>query len=309
MTAVATIVPIFAVIFLGWVARRKGMAPQAFLGPANQLVFYLAIPAMIFRAIAKSSFGTQFEPRAMGITLACVGAGFALAWSAAAISGMPRHRRGTFVQSGFHGNLGYIGLAVAFYFLGQAGLVRASIIAGFVMILQNFLAVVALQGAAGQPGSALPFRQIALRMAGNPVIVSALAGILFSLMGITLPLVVDRSLSILSGLALPMALLLIGASLSFDLVRDNASGVLAICIIKLIVMPGLGMLAFRVIGLDPAHGLPGLILLASPVATLTYVMAGEMGGDQDLAVAAISVSTLLSALTLSIWMQAGIYFL
>ena len=308
MTTATTIIPIFVVIFLGWAARRKGMAPRAFLNPANQLVYYLAIPAMIFRAIARASLGSQFEPRVMGITLGCVVAGFVLTRAAAAMSGVDRHRRGTFVQCGFHGNLGYIGLAVAFYFLGQAGLVRASIIAGFVMILQNFLAVVALQGAAGRSDSVLSFRQIARSLAGNPVIVSALAGILFSLMGIALPVVVDRSLSILSGLALPMALLLIGASLSFDLVRHNASGVALVCFIKLLVMPGLGMLIFRGFGLDPAHWLPGLILLASPVATLTYVMAGEMGGDQDFAVAAVSVSTLLSALTLSVWMQVGVSF-
>ena len=57
---------------------------------------------------------------------------------------LQRYRVGSFLQCSFHGNLGYIGLAVAFYFLGDQGFTRASILAGFVMLLQNFLAVVAL---------------------------------------------------------------------------------------------------------------------------------------------------------------------
>ena len=309
MTTVTTIIPIFIVIFFGWVARKKGLAPQVFLGPANQLVFHLAIPAMIFRAVAKTSLTSQFEPRALGVTLACVGAGYALAVVTASLAGIRRPRRGTFIQCSFHGNLGYIGLAVAFYFLGQVGLGRASIIAGFVMILQNFLAVVALQGGSDGSGHSLSFGQILRRLAGNPVIVSALAGIFFSLTGASLPVVIDRTLGILGGLALPMALLLIGASLSFDLVRENMAGVLVACAIKLLVMPGIGLLAFGYLGIDPEHGLPALILLASPVATLAFVMAGEMNGDQDLAVAAISTSTLASALTLSLWIQAGLHFL
>jgi predicted permease len=45
--------------------------------------------------------------------------------------------------------------------------------------------------------------------------------------------------------------------------------------------------------------LPALILLASPTAIISFVMAKEMQGDEDLAIATISASTLASALTLS----------
>jgi malate permease and related proteins len=305
MAVVTTIIPIFAVILLGAVARQRGMAPRAFLAPANQLVYYLAIPAMIFRSIARASFHTQFDHRVLFITLACVLVGFILAWVAAAATGMARKRRGSFVQSAFHGNLGYIGLAVAFYFLGDEGLVRASIIAGFVMILQNFLAVVALQVHSGSADAGMDLMKIAGRIVGNPVILSAVAGIGFSLAGATLPLVVDRSLRIVSGLALPLALLLIGASLSFTVVRRQGLSVVAVSALKLLLMPGLGLVLFRLSGAIAEDFLPGLILLASPVATLTYVMAGEMDGDQEFAVAAVSASTMLSALTFSLWLHVG----
>lgn len=306
MNIVTTIIPIFAVILLGWFARWKGFIKQEFLEPANRLVFYLAIPAMIFRAISKASFKARFDVQVLGITLFAVIAVFAVSWGMGLLLRIRREQIGTFIQTSFHGNLGYIGLAVAFYYLGNEGLVRASIIAGFIMILQNFLAVVALQFNSdisvtrNKPG-------LALKILGNPVIVSAMAGIIFSLAELPVPLIIDRSLGILSGLALPMALLVIGASLSFELMQLRVLRVLAASLLKLVLLPGLGFALYRSFGLALQDYIPGLILLASPSATITYVMAKEMKGDTDFAVAAISTSTLLSSVTFSAWLSfAGI---
>jgi hypothetical protein len=55
--------------------------------------------------------------------------------------------------------------------------------------------------------------------------------------------------------------------------------------------------------IDLKDYLPALILLASPTATLTYVMAEEMKGDTDFAVASLSICTMLSAATFSIWLH------
>jgi hypothetical protein len=75
---------------------------------------------------------------------------------------------------------------------------------------------------------------------------------------------------------------------------------------KLILLPGLGLIFYRSLGLALQDYLPGLILLASPSATLTYVMAKEMNGDTDFAVAAISISTILSAITFTIWLTLAV---
>ncbi|MDO9109129.1 MAG: AEC family transporter, partial [Desulfatirhabdiaceae bacterium] len=63
MTILSTILPIFLVILLGWGFHRKGFIPESFLGAGNRRVYYLAIPAMIFRAIARASLTTQFDIR------------------------------------------------------------------------------------------------------------------------------------------------------------------------------------------------------------------------------------------------------
>jgi predicted permease len=230
---------------------------------------------------------------------------FFCAWILGNIAHVQKSQRGTFIQNSFHGNMGYIGLAVSFYYLGREGFVRASILAGFMMILQNLLGVIALQ-IFSENNSATSRRWIVvLKILGNPIILSALAGILVSMTGIPVPLVLGRCLDILSDLALPLALLIIGASLSFDLVQSRLMTILSVGVMKLILLPGIGYLMYRICDVAATVYLPGIILLASPTATVTYVMAKEMKGDSELAVATISVSTLLSAITFTLWLTVA----
>jgi predicted permease len=298
-----TIVPIFAIIILGWVSHLRGFIPKDFIGPANSLVFYMAIPAMVFNAVAKASLKAHFDITVLILTLLAVVIGCGAAWGLGALKGMRGGKLGTYVQSGFHGNLGYIGLAVAYYYLGDEGFVKTSILIGFMMILQNLLSVFVLTVNSESRSDKHGWTVILRKLAGNPVIVSAMAGIVFSLAEIPVPLVVERSLDILSGLALPMALLIIGGSISLDLIREKLQPVLATMGLKLVLLPGLGYVLFRIFGLPSQDFLPGLILLASPAATISYVMAKEMGGDPDFAVASISASTLLSSVTFTIWLK------
>ncbi|MGD8366505.1 MAG: AEC family transporter [Desulfobacterales bacterium] len=304
MSAAATIAPIFFVIALGWAARRRGFFPEPFIVAANRLVYYMAIPAMVFRSIAGASLQGDFDFRVPAVTLAVVLAAFFAAWGWAGVSGIQRRRRGTFLQCSVHGNLGYIALAVAYYALGQEGLARAGLIAGFVMILQNLLSVAALQvhgpDGGGRIGSALA------KIFANPVILSAGAGIAFSLTGLSIPRIIDRSLNIVGDLALPMALLIIGASLSFQRMRHRPMEVLSACLFKLAILPAAGLLVFDLLRLPLRDGIPALILLAAPTATVSYVMSREMQGDPDFAGVVISASTLLSAGTYVLWLHLAL---
>jgi malate permease and related proteins len=301
-----TIGPIFVIILLGWTLRTRGFLPESLIGPLNRMVYYLAIPAMIFREVAEATFGSHFQPLLLAGTLFPLVAVFCLALLAGTLFSVPRRDFGTFLQSSFHGNLGYIGLAVAYYFLGKEGFTRASILAAFLMLLQNFLAVLGLQLFAAADTSARKLTYFVKKIIYNPVIFSAMAGICFSFFRIPIPEPADRILGIISGMALPLALLVIGASLSFGLIRSHLLPALGAGFLKLIVVPGIGIGLYHWLGLSPARFLPGLILLASPTATITYVMAGEMEGSTELASAAVSMNTLLSAGTFVLWL--GIKF-
>lgn len=263
---------------------------------------------MIFHSIAKSSLTTYFNFSVIAVTLSSIMIICAAAWAVSMILCIEAGQIGTFIQSSFHGNLGYIGLAVSYYYLGDKGFVSASIIAGFTMIMQNILAVFVLTYT-DKDKNRVTFNTVRykirpfLKVMKNPVIISAIAGILFSLTEIQIPVVIGRSFDILSGMALPTSLLIIGASLSFDVVKFQIKPVLISSLIKLLILPGTGFILYRSIHLTPQEYAPGLILLASPTATLTYVMAKEMNGDADFSVAAISASTLLSAVTFFLWLN------
>ena len=302
MDIISTIIPIFIIIFLGIFARHKGFISESFVHQANRLVYHIAIPAMIFSAIAKASLKTEVHLGVILITLASVCLIALGAWLTARTFRVPESSRGSFIHCSFHGNLGYIGLAVAYYYLGHSGFVRAAILAGFVMILQNVLAVAVLQFYSANSRGRLNLTSTLAASMTNPVILSALAGILFSLSGFSLPLILDRSLTILKGMALPMALLVIGATLSFDKIRHAFSKVFMTSLLKLVAMPAVGLLLFKLFGVSTHDFIPGLIILASPTATLVYIMAEQIGGDPDLAVTAISFSTLISGLTYGLWL-------
>jgi predicted permease len=212
---------------------------------------------------------------------------------------LDRPARATFCQGAFHGNVGYIGLAVVFFYLGNQAMGRASILAGFIMILQNVLGVMALS-ASGRGGAFLRWR----RVIGNPVIIASMLGIGFSATGWSLPAILDRSLAIMAQMALPLALLVIGATLSPRQIRSALVPALGACAIKLVVLPGLALAVWHLSAMKPADYLPALILLASPTATVVYVMGREMGGDPGLAGAVISLSTLISGLTYLAWLAA-----
>jgi predicted permease len=300
-----TILPIFVIILLGWSLRRLDFMQEGFIKPANRLVYYVAIPAMIFREIAEAELVQHFSLVLVATTLVPL---ILVAIIGLILVGgikLQRYRVGSFLQCSFHGNLGYIGLAVAFYFLGDQGFTRASILAGFVMLLQNFLAVVALSRFNKEPDHKISTLSLVRRVLLNPVIISAMAGMAFSLTGLDLPVILDRSLKILGGMALPLALLVIGTSISFAQMREQLRLTALIGVLKLILLPATGLILFLLLDLHRIEYLPALILLASPTATVSYVMASEMAGDTDMATAAISVTTLVSAVTFTLWLSLG----
>ena len=299
---VGAIAPIFMVIVLGALLRRVGFLPDTFLSPANSLVYYVAIPAMIFLAVAHTSFATAFNPLVAVATFVPVAIALGCGLLTAKLLRLPRNEAATFTHCSFHGNVGYVGLAVAFYFLGDQGFAQASILAGFLILIQNFFAVEVLtsfqERKPGRKWSNL-LRPIAL----HPAILSTLAGMIFSLSGLRVPLILERWLSIVKGLALPLALLIIGASLSSTRMKRGLRLALASGFIKLILEPAAGLGLAVLLGVGIKQYLPGFVTIATPTATFTYVMAVGMSGDPDQASAAISINTLLSGITYTLWLS------
>ncbi len=302
MDVLSTIIPIFTVIFIGWIIRIKGGFPAGFINTANRLVFNIGIPALVFKSIANADFFARFHFAVVFITLASVIAATFIIRRIGKALDLENYRFGIFIQSSMHGNLGYVGLAVAYYYLGNEGLSRAAIIASFLILVQNFISVTALIFYSEKKSEKVDWKQLLIRLSGNPIIISAILAIVISISQIDVPVILNRTVDILSGMALPLALLIIGTSLSFDVVRVRLKPVLISGILKLVMLPLIAYPFYLLLGIAPEQYLPGMILLSCPTATVSYIMAKEMTQEEDFAVAAISVSTLLSALTFTGWL-------
>lgn len=305
MTIALNILPIFLVIGIGVGAQKTGFLPREFQGPGNRLAFFIAIPAMLFRAIATTPLKESIYPAAIIICLVAL----ALVWGATALLGilLYKGRRGssqaTWIQGATHGNQGILGLAVVVYGLGPAATGVAGLITAVIIVGQNILSVFTLtRWGVGDRRQASLLSQIL----GNPIIISSLAGLLFALSPLTLPDFIDRTLQILGGMGLPLALMMIGATLAEtrpEQIEMIPMGLLTA--IKLVAMPAAGL---ALLLMTHTGGLPAivtLVLLSSPSATLCVVMANEMGGDLRLASAAISITHIFSAFSYLFWLYIG----
>ena len=140
-------------------------------------------------------------------------------------------------------------------------------------------------------------------MVTNPLVLSCAAGLLFVVFDWKLPPVIRQTCATLGQMGTPLALLSIGASLTFASLRYRIVPTSAASLIKVAAGPVVGYLVARWLGLSPMETRVALIFLACPTAAASYVMAQQLGSDDKLAGSIIVVSTILAfpVLALSLW--------
>jgi len=305
MDIALNILPVFLVIFLGAGAKRLGFFPDVFVKGANRVVFYIGIPALLFIKLSSAPFHETFDMNLALISSfsVCIVWLFSLVFVRFKIfSILGSASAASFIQTSMHGNIGYIGFAVVFYSLGNNGLSIASFLAPFIIIPQVILSVLSFNlYSGGKRKKVKSFITILKSSFLNPIIISSLVGIVFSFFGLKLPNFLNRSLEIISGMALPMALLIIGASLPLSLMSKNLYWLLSSSILKLFILPGLGVMLLHNAGVHPFSIEVAATLLGVPTATVSVIMSSEMEGDVKFSSTAVTLSTLLSAITLCFW--------
>lgn len=291
------VLPVFLVIGLGLGLKRVGLVDGNFLFQLNRLVYYLALPALLFHKIAAADFSASFNGRLLAGMLAAVFVTAILAYGFAAWRRYPPLVSGSFCQGAFRGNLAYIGLAIVYNAHGESGLAAAGILLGFMVPVFNFLSIVVLlwphrDDGGKQVGVLFWTRQVG----GNPLILASFAGILWSYCHLPLPEVLDRSLDILTGMALPLALLAIGGSFSLQRLRGDISKAMIATLIKIVWLPLLTACILLLLGLGGRDLAIGVIFATTPTATAAYIMAQQMRGDAELSGSIIMLTTLLSVI-------------
>jgi predicted permease len=288
------ILPVFLVILLGVAIRHYGWLPEAFFPAIEKFSYNICFPALLFSGTARLSFrSAQVGELALAILLPTVLVLLATLLALLAARGLPPPARSSVVQGAVRPNT-YFGLAVSslLFDAHTAALVMLALALGLPVV--NVISVVALSWWSGaRPDAA----RIARTLAANPIILSTLAGVLWSLAGLPLPAPLAHTLDILGRAALCLGLICVGSGLVFSRqgLRPLALGLTSA--LKLLAMPVLAAQVCLLCGLPPAVSLAACFYCALPTAPNAYIMARQMGGDTRLMATLITVQTLLSALT------------
>ena len=291
LTIFFIVLPIFLVIFLGKGLQLTGFIDAAFIKTANRLIFNICLPALLFYKISTASIESILNLNLLWIMLATVVVVFSLGMALTQTRLIPRGARGSFVMNTFRGNFAYMGLPVSYYAYGDTGLLHASIFMAFVVPTVNLFAVLSL-GLFSRPGSVSLFFKNTLF---NPLVIACMAGLAASITNMVFADFITRTLSIISGVTLPLALFCIGASLTISQLKGNLLVILLSSGFKLLLMPAITLVLLWLFN-QPIDSMAKVlvIMMATPAATVNAIMAAAMGGDMNSTNGTIVATTLLS---------------
>lgn len=296
--SISIVLPIFLVMAVGHLAKRKGLIDQEFIHKANKFIFNVALPIKLFGDVARTSFQGAFN---IGFIAFAMGATILTTLLAAAVSlaaVKDNSKRGAFIHGAYRGNFLYVGFSIMENMTGSIG-TAAPVLVAFVTPLYNVIAVVVLTLASPGENRKIDVRSILLSVLKNPLIIAIALGFASSLAGLSYPLALTRTFSYFSSLATPLALAVIGAAFSFSsLTKDIRSSMVA-SFLKLVAFPAVVILSAIAIGFSTDEVLALFILFAVPTAATSYIMTSAMGGDEDMATSIIMLTTVLSVLTIT----------
>lgn len=290
--------PVFLILSLGVILRLRGQLNEGFLQASSSLVFNICLPLLMFLAIIDRQVDLNSHISLVLFCLSASVAAFIFFWFASS-RGISAIERGVVVQGAFRSNLGVIGLALCINAFGSAGLSISVVILAVVTPVFNILSVFALNHSANA-GRPISLAKTCFDIVKNPLIISILLATLFSLLDLTLPKVLYDAGSYLARMTLPLALLVIGGSLSFRELKKSRFELSWAVIGKLAVMPVIVVFFAYLAGFDGVALGCILLMFASPTAAASFVMVRLIGGNFLLASNIIVISTILSAFTISV---------
>ena len=296
------VMPLLLLLGVGWAAVRSGVTDRAFMNRLNTLNFKLFFPFLMF----KNVYGA--EPENLPTTaLMITGAVSLLVLVALLMIVVPRivkenPRRGTIIQAIFRSNFIIYGIPLTTFVFGDG---KASVCGIMVMIMVsmfNVLSVVVLEyyreGGKVRPGPLL------LGIVKNPLLQGCVAGMLCYLLGIKLPVFLKEPVFALGSMASTLALVVLGANLQFAELKKNGRTITAVLLTRLLLLPLVMVPLGWLIGLRGVELFLILMIFGTPVATSSYPMAQNMGGDGPLAGQLVFVSTVVSLGTIFLFIYA-----
>ncbi len=310
------ILPILLLTVLGFFLKQVKFFNEDFLCVANSFVFKVCLPVLLFVNIYNID-NLENIPWNVVIFAGCVTIVLFFAGLLyVALFIKDKKQKGVVLQGIFRSNYIVIGLPLAFSIAGEQAQNVASLLAAFMVPFYNILAVIALTIFLPQenekPTLLKTVLGVAKKIITNPLILGALTGLLCLVIR---PLVGEwrlktselrflfAAIESLSGMATPLALVVLGGEFSFSAVKRLLPQIVLVVITRLLVLPTVALSIaawfFPQFGATEYAALLGLF--AAPTAVSSAVMAQSMGNDGELARQIVVWTSVFSAFTLFVF--------
>ena len=302
LVAFNAVAPFLVLLGIGYGAVRLKLTDRDFMNRLNTLNFRLFFPFLMFNNI----YGARPE-NLPSVKLMAMGAGSTVLLIVLLVLIVPKvvkenPRRGVIIQGIFRSNFVVYGIPLTAYVFGAERASVCGVLSMIMVSIFNVGGVVVLE--LFREGGKVRPKSLLLGIIKNPLLQGCIVGLAFYLLQIRLPSFIETPVSSLSSLASTLALVVLGANLRFEELKKNSRAISAVLITRLIVLPLVLVPLGYLIGLRGVELFLILMIYGTPVATASYPMAQNMGGDGQLAGQLVFTSTVASLGTIFLFIFA-----
>lgn len=292
------VLPLFLMMMVGVGVRRFGLADETVLRRVDAIAFRIFLPILLFQNLYAVDLSQAFNPGLMGYTIACVLLTFGVSMIMIPRLERDGKKQASLVQAIIRSNFLIFGLAIAVSLYGEGRAASVALLGSVFVPLSNALAVFVLEYF--RMGK-VSWKQIAMSIIKNPLVIAAILGVAVLLFKIPLPVFFKKTVKDMSGVATPLCLLTLGGSLHASDIKENARQLGLGLFARMVLVPGIFLPLAAVLGFRGEALLALLVLFASPTAVSSYTMAQQMGADGKLAGQLVAFTTGASLITIFVF--------
>ncbi|MFV0496948.1 MAG: AEC family transporter [Candidatus Fimivivens sp.] len=294
------VVPGFLLIASGYFVRKVGWLDAVGTKQINRLCFYLLLPLLMFKTAYTSNFSTAFDPVLLILCVLCLVSMIGAMLLIAPKLTHSRGRIGVMAQASFRSNAVMLGLPFAISLSDGEAAGTMGVLVACTVPLYNILAVVIFSIYTDTPTQKIDIKSVLVNVLSNPLIVASVAGFALSGLRISLPILLQRPIFDLGTAGSVIAMVGVGAQLDFKNALRNMKLTLVCACAKLLILPLVGTTIAILIGMKGVALCSLFLILATPNATGSPVMADVMGADGALAAEMVVFTTGASIVTVFI---------
>lgn len=290
--------PLFLLAIFGYAIIKLSKWPKSVTEGLSKFVFTVAIPVMLFRMMSTFSQQPMVDSR---LLIAFFGGCLIVFLIGRVIAAKLFQLDGTsgsvFALGGIFSNNVMIGTPIAILLLGEASLPSVALVLVFNGLILWSLITVSVEWSQNGSFTLKGFGNTIRGVLKNPIIIGIISGTLFSLTGLPIPGVIDQPLSMVSQIAAPLSLIVLGMGLAEYKVSENWQISLTICGLKLFIQPLVIWLLAVSLNLPVLETQVVVLLGSMAIGVNVYLMARQFNALVAPVASSLLLSTLLSALT------------